>query len=734
MAKLKDLAGFPAVLAMGEGIINHGLKRIYGAPQSPPLPVPAAMESKGEERWKVEADFGSPTIDFDTDLKNGCRLKIPVVSGDFATYTYDGEEFVPDKIDISGYVFYFTTPITHIKHKKLSNDIFDVRAIFADLSQVSKVEFGSSKDMKVSIGSSLKSSFIIAVRDQVKAYGKANPDAFLFGLVNTAASTQSLNNYGVLTPKQCAYSVTKKLDANNKYLTGALNILLWLDSDAMPTGDAVGEFNDLLLQKKDADKYAPATLVLSDTLLLNKFVKPALVSKYAHDGRQPNLSVDSRMGAQQAKLHLNGGHYTYHKDGDDHTYFTKLNARIDTAILIDYGLDIRQDHWSGDTYSTGDGSATVSLNLKPNGQIGTDTNAPAPHFTTDSNTFTRILGDAVSLGFDEIGRSYQQANAAISIAKLGNAVANTSNRMLSHLRLPAYESYDMANLNTNGNVYINLMPPGFIPIPPHQITGLKSTSIPNVPKVSVTFTNNFGVPVSLEWINFDGTYHIDNQDTIAKGADFYFDSYKGHCFGIFVDNACVAVFCMDPYLDFPVTYTLDPYPQELIKAIKLSDDTALSNDVIQKIIAARTSDPNYYWSQFSWNDINSQDQTQWAALGYTQAFWDNAKAGVLNTDSLSWDKLSVPQQKAVEYLGFNASTWNSPSSGDALQSGDPNSYYEKYGWSDLGTEVARLWGLLGMTAAMWETHKEVEKTWSELSTIQQKAAFYLGYRQPTWDE
>ncbi len=146
MANLNDLAGFPIVLAMSEQIINYGLKKSYATGTgSTPLPVPAAFQDP-DGAWQVSASFGVPQIDFNTDVQNGCRLKIVIVSGSFSALAIAQGEQVTETVDLTGVVFYFTTPVGQVRHTKLSDNIFDVHAIFADLTQVAYVEVSMSTD------------------------------------------------------------------------------------------------------------------------------------------------------------------------------------------------------------------------------------------------------------------------------------------------------------------------------------------------------------------------------------------------------------------------------------------------------------------------------------------------------------------------------------------------------------------------------------------------------------
>ncbi len=179
--------------------------------------------------------------------------------------------------------------------------------------------------------------------------------------------------------------------------------------------------------------------------------------------------VDSRTGDQQAKLHLRSDKYIYYEDGDDHTYFSYINGRIDSAIIVDYGLDIRVDHWSGDTYGSGSGTTTISLFLDEEGKIGTGVSAPAPSITIDSNLFTRALGDMITFGADEIDRSFEESGIAISVSSLGNVLNLCSMDMLQTLRCPGYESFQLNNLLVNGNLNLDLIPPGYVLIPSDRV-------------------------------------------------------------------------------------------------------------------------------------------------------------------------------------------------------------------------------------------------------------------------
>ena len=101
---LTDLAGFPMVLAVSEDEINRKFAEIYGNASNGPETFPhmpwKALKGKG---WELDVDaVSAPHIDFKTNTKNGCVLRMTIQSGQFTTFkmVMPDTDGMPDPADI----------------------------------------------------------------------------------------------------------------------------------------------------------------------------------------------------------------------------------------------------------------------------------------------------------------------------------------------------------------------------------------------------------------------------------------------------------------------------------------------------------------------------------------------------------------------------------------------------------------------------------------------------------
>jgi hypothetical protein len=93
------------------------------------------------------------------------------------------------------------------------------------------------------------------------------------------------------------------------------------------------------------------------------------------------------------------------------------------------------------------------------------------------------------------------------------------------------------------------------------------------------------------------------------------------------------------------------------------------------------------------------------------------------------------------FLGC-ASTQSATQSSAATQNvrqpdGNPETFWNKFSWSELSPEEQELWGKLGWKKESWDEKASPPSTedmdWSELSSEERKAAEQLGYSRFYWD-
>lgn len=62
------------------------------------------------------------------------------------------------------------------------------------------------------------------------------------------------------------------------------------------------------------------------------------------------------------------------------------------------------------------------------------------------------------------------------------------------------------------------------------------------------------------------------------------------------------------------------------------------------------------WEQFTWEDMSSEEQELWSALGWRQYLW-NRNDPPPSADK-SWSDLTSTEQNAAQRLGFTQALWD----------------------------------------------------------------------------
>ncbi len=442
----QDLAGYPMVLAMSQEMVNKRLADV--SQKTHDLPDGWTL-TPDDGSFTLDIKFEAPQVDFDTTTTNGCRLVMKVKEGNFSTETivkvddpvhpgHKKSDIQELAIDMTGNTFYITVPVSQIKHDSVDDTIFEVQSIFADLTSVHNVDLQLAKNQEAAIAGATKAALETVIHDATIQWGKDHPDALLFGKVNIPAIDPASQTQGKLKPKKSSYSATKSVDASNQYVTGALNFLLWLEDKALPTGDAIGVFNDLLLTKDSSGKYVPATLVLSDTVILRDYLLPTLIDKYKNsDSDKPNLTLTPRTGDAHAKISL-AANFRKDTDGGDVTMqqmdveFHKSSA----SYCYTYTMRFRRAHWSGDIWATSTGWVTMTMTVDTEGKIKTSSYPSYPQTTWDDESAGEVLGDILTISLDEIGHAARTEEISTEINTFGGSLESALTDGLKTIELP----------------------------------------------------------------------------------------------------------------------------------------------------------------------------------------------------------------------------------------------------------------------------------------------------------
>ena len=69
--------------------------------------------------------------------------------------------------------------------------------------------------------------------------------------------------------------------------------------------------------------------------------------------------------------------------------------------------------------------------------------------------------------------------------------------------------------------------------------------------------------------------------------------------------------------------------------------------------------------------------------------------------------------------------------------GDPTTFWDEMGWTDMTKAEQALWGVLGWTEEAWNEEAKPpaseDKYWNQLSDEEREAAAKLGYTKESWD-
>lgn len=77
------------------------------------------------------------------------------------------------------------------------------------------------------------------------------------------------------------------------------------------------------------------------------------------------------------------------------------------------------------------------------------------------------------------------------------------------------------------------------------------------------------------------------------------------------------------------------------------------------IAAEGIRSPLCFWEYLDWDEMQSDEQKAWTALGWKRANWDSEESSAPASESKDWNELNSEEQKALELLGYTKTTWDS---------------------------------------------------------------------------
>lgn len=317
-ASLTDFSCYPLVMGISEAALNTQLQRAFGSVGAMEF-LPWNLKDR-KDLWHLTVDrFAAPQVDFNTDVIDGCRLKMKVLQGSFKTWSVDmssgAPKMVETPISFDDITIIVTTQVSAIRHQHWNPRDVQVQATFMDLEKVHGVHIDLSRNLEVAIGTPVKTGIAKVLAEQLQVNGKGHPLQNVFGSVDIPHIPGAGEWYEEFKPSAFTYSTTRVLGHGSRYQYGVLNVLLLIDGNkSFPSGGKAGLIPQALVQN------GSSKLVISSGTILERYARPALERKWP--GIQ--LKFDrGREGERPAKLSL----------VSTFTFGTTVNGRGRSAYL-----------------------------------------------------------------------------------------------------------------------------------------------------------------------------------------------------------------------------------------------------------------------------------------------------------------------------------------------------------------------------------------------------------------
>jgi hypothetical protein len=299
MSELTDFSGYPMVVAISEQMLNRQFSRIFGTVGSFDFLPWEIKDEKG--LWHLTVTrFAAPEVDFDTQVIDGCRLKMKVIDGSFRTWSVDTRGAIPKvketPLSLDDVTIIITTQVSAVKHNHWDQRYAEVQATFTDLETTRNVELSLSRQLETSIGTPVKTSVARVLAEQLDSRAGEHPLQAVFGKVRLPDVPSADHWYEEMKPSAFTYSTTVVRDSHLRYQYGLLNVLILVDGNQkFPSGGTAGQVATPLAGP------GGARLVVSDGTLLDRYAKQVVERKWP--GIELNLDR-GREGERNARLSL----------------------------------------------------------------------------------------------------------------------------------------------------------------------------------------------------------------------------------------------------------------------------------------------------------------------------------------------------------------------------------------------------------------------------------------------
>lgn len=68
--------------------------------------------------------------------------------------------------------------------------------------------------------------------------------------------------------------------------------------------------------------------------------------------------------------------------------------------------------------------------------------------------------------------------------------------------------------------------------------------------------------------------------------------------------------------------------------------------------------PEIFWEQFSWTELNPTEQWLWNVLGWNEQNWEDEEADPPASEDKDWAELTDWEREAAKRLGYDAEIWD----------------------------------------------------------------------------
>ncbi|KYF80411.1 hypothetical protein BE17_05455 [Sorangium cellulosum] len=320
---------YSAAVCISTDEINRKLAQVFSTTDDLPKQWKAhARTSKPNSKppWEIDAELGTPTVDFATTQVNGVRLRIPFKGGTFTHMNVEMDGDTPvvtwPKIELAGTEIVIETPMKGVEHTATSadttvDDKFTVQSLYADMENPGllvniktdpKTDYEAPDTTKRTIGA--------VVQDLVKE--PSHKDKWVIGrakIPKVAATT------GVLAPVGVRFSTYQPKEAT----PGSVNWNLALHGETLP--DAQKNQQAGMFKANPIRSGSVGVLILSWGTIIEKIIAGKALAPFGLSGSDFN----TRPTETKAELKGHPAWQLYKQPQDDQK---QIDGKYQDATIV----------------------------------------------------------------------------------------------------------------------------------------------------------------------------------------------------------------------------------------------------------------------------------------------------------------------------------------------------------------------------------------------------------------